>query len=51
MNLKPQIIRYGERAILLQWDFKIASENLQFILSFKKYLCDFCIKRQISAER
>ena len=47
MNLKPRIIRYGERAILLQWDFKIASENLQFILSIKKYLCDFYIKRKV----
>ena len=47
MNLKPKINRFGERSILLQWDFKIAPENLFWLLGVKDYLVENIIKSTV----
>ncbi|MFI8378264.1 5-oxoprolinase subunit PxpB [Leeuwenhoekiella sp. NPDC079379] len=47
MNLKPKINRFGERSILLQWDFKIAPENLFWLLEVKDFLDENIIKSTV----
>lgn len=44
---KPNISRLGERAILLQWDFEIEPENLNWLLSIKEYLLKYIIKSSV----
>ncbi len=43
---KPKISRLGERAVLLQWDFAITPENLNWLLSVK----DFLLQNEIESK-
>ena len=38
MQIKPTINRLGEQAILVQWDFNITTENLNWLLKVKEKL-------------
>ena len=47
MQLKPKISRLGERAILLQWDFDIAPENLNTLLKAKQFIESHMVKSKV----
>lgn len=47
MQIKPSINRLGEKAILLQWDFNIAPENLNWLLSVKQILQKHVIESKV----
>ena len=44
---KPKISRLGERAVLLQWDFAINPENLNWLLSVKDVLLQNAIQSKV----
>ncbi|MCC4212263.1 5-oxoprolinase subunit PxpB [Leeuwenhoekiella parthenopeia] len=44
---KPKISRLGERAVLLQWDFTITPENLNWLLSVKDFLLQNAIQSKV----
>lgn len=44
---KPKISRLGERAVLLQWDFAINPENLNWLLSVKDFLLQNVIESKV----
>ncbi|RXG17585.1 inhibitor of KinA [Leeuwenhoekiella aestuarii] len=47
MQIKPSINRLGEKAILLQWDFNITPENLNWLLSVKQILQQQIVKSKV----
>lgn len=47
MNVHPQINRFGEQAILLQWDFKITPENLFWLLGIKEFIAVELFKSKV----